>query len=55
VKQFLVERLIAIARPHRQEDISTDAFMDDLAVSRQAVKYYLLISLQWYLTKKWWQ
>jgi len=46
VKHLLIQRLITVTRPHRQKYVATNIFMNNFAVSSEALKYNLLITFK---------
>lgn len=43
VKEFFVERLVFVSRPHREEDVTSDVLVNDLAVGGQTLKRQFVV------------
>lgn len=46
VEELLVELLVALLAPHRQEDVAADELVDHLAVRREALEDHVLVVLE---------
>lgn len=42
VEELFIQNLVAVLAPHGQEDVTTDEFMDNFALRRDALKYNIL-------------